>query len=242
MPRPKKNPNYNSADITRQLIVAVTEAYLNPTSDVADENGRTPLKLLAEEFSMTPIKIRKLLVTAGVYETPISNKIQSLYQEGKSIKEIQEITGLSAASVNGYLPYKKTVYKMSETTLLAERLRKYRNRKNAVSNLAVAMTNGEALQIKDALWTAIVAFEGYPFQTAKGLKYSYTVKGNEIFFSRKEKSVTKASVHMALETAIGLNKIGIVITGPKMLKCFGASYLYPVFKRIGVICDRVKVI
>lgn len=65
--------------------------------------------------------------------------------------------------------------------------------------------------------------------------YYYTIKGNEMFFTRKEKSVTRATVNIALQTAIKLQKDGIQITGPKMLGCFGASYLYPIFIRIGVI-------
>ena len=87
------------------------------------------------------------------------------------------------------------------------------------------------------MWDVLIAFEGNSFQTAKGLRYTYTVKGNELFFSRKEKSVTRSSVEMALETAIELRKSNVRIRGPKMLRCFGASYLYPIFIRFGVICD-----
>lgn len=52
-------------------------------------------------------------------------------------------------------------------------------------------------------------YEGYSFQTVKRLRYTYTVKGNELFFSRKEKSVTRASVEMALKTVIELQKSGV---------------------------------
>ena len=56
----------------------------------------------------------------------------------------------------------------------------------------------------------------------------------------KEKSVTRATANIALENAVKLQKEGFVITGPKMLRCFGASYLYPVFIRIGVIQNGDK--
>ena len=135
MARPKKKPEYNSAETVKQIMEAVTDAYLNPTEGCADEQGHTYLNLLGEEFSMTPIKVRKLLITSGAYETPLSTTINKLYREGKTVKEIQQIMGLSSASVNAYLPYNKSV------------------------------------------------------------------------------------------------------TGPKMLGSFGASYLYPIFKRIGVISD-----
>lgn len=240
MARPKKKPEYDSAEIAKQIVEAVTDAYLNPTEDTADEQGHTYLNLLAEEFSMTPIKVRKLLITSGVYETPTSCAVNKLYREGKTVKEIQQIMGLSSASVNGYLPYNKTVYKMEEATLTAERLRKYRLRRSAVEKMRTDMVMRETDSIAETLWATLVLFEGYPFQTSKGLRYYYTIKGNEVFFTRKEKSVTRATVNMALQTAMDLQKGGSVISGPKMLGCFGASYLYPIFKRIGVISDGDK--
>lgn len=108
--RPKKNIETNTDDLISQLMEAITDTYLNPPENTADENGRMYLNLLAEEFSMTPIKVRKLLISSGVYQTDISMRINELYKSGKTIKEIQKIVGLSAASVSGYLPYQKTVY------------------------------------------------------------------------------------------------------------------------------------
>jgi hypothetical protein len=89
--------------------------------------------------------------------------------------------------------------------------------------------------IEETLWETLQLFQDYAFSTAKNLRFSYRIKGNEIFFTRKEKSVTRATVNLALEKAVELQHNGIKITGPKKLGCFGASYLYPVFVRIGVI-------
>lgn len=240
MARPKKKPEYNSAEVAKQIVEAVMDAYLNPTEDTADENGHMYLSLLAEEFSMTPIKVRKLLITSGAYETTTSVAINKLYQEGKTVKEIQKVMGLSAASVNGYLPYHKTVYKMEEATLTAERLRKFRLRKAAVEKLRTDISVKDIDNICETLWEVLKLFEGYPFQTAKKLRYYYMIKGNEVFFTRKEKSVTRATVNMALQMAIDLQNDGLSITGPKKLRVFGASYLYPIFIRIGVINDGNK--
>ena len=97
-----------------------------------------------------------------------------------------------------------------------------------VQETAVQRRKRETLlreQTPDALWEAILAFEGAIFYTAKGLEYSYTIRGNEMFVSRKEKSVTRASILVAYKKA---QELGCV-TGPKQLGVFGASYLYPVF-------------
>ncbi len=142
MARPKKKPEYDSDQIAQQLMEAVTDAYLNPPQGMEDDAGHMQLKQLAEEFSMTPLKVRKLLITTDAYQTAISKAVNTLFREGKSVAEIQELTNLSRASVQSYLPYSKTVYKMEERTLLAERLQKYRTRKSEVEKIAEAMDGG----------------------------------------------------------------------------------------------------
>ncbi|MCD8375435.1 MAG: hypothetical protein LUD69_00640 [Oscillospiraceae bacterium] len=81
-----------------------------------------------------------------------------------------------------------------------------------------------------ALWDTLALFSGYPFRTAKGLRFRYELKGGEMKVNRKEKTITRSTVEMAYEKA----RRGPV-TGPKKLGVFGASYLYPVFLRLGVI-------
>ncbi len=232
----KMEQKYDQDKITEQLLQSVSEAYLNPPEGFADKDGHMKINELASEFAMTWIKIRKLLITAGVYENPVSIEINRLKSEGKSVKEIQDITGLSSAAISGYLPYQKTIYNLEQQSELAERLKRYRKRKKAVENLSAFLKSdvvtGEA---KELLWETLLLFQGYLFHTVKGKSFCYEVKGNEIFFNRKEKSVTKSTVNMAFEKVMDLQKEGIVITGPKKIGCFGDSYLYPVFIRFGII-------
>lgn len=89
--------------------------------------------------------------------------------------------------------------------------------------------------LEDALWDALLFLEGKNFVTAKHLKYSYSIKGYEIFVSRKDKSITRSTVNLSLWNAMELQKAGLPVSGPKKLKTFGASYLYPIFLKIGVI-------
>lgn len=84
---------------------AVTYAYLNPKEDTADKGKHVQLKLITENFGMTSIKVRKILITSGAYQTATSIKVNNLYRSGKRIKEIQAATGLSPAFISGYLPY-----------------------------------------------------------------------------------------------------------------------------------------
>ena len=94
--------------------------------------------------------------------------------------------------------------------------------------------------LQDCLWDVLLAYQNHPFQTVKGLEFTYYIKGNEMFFTRKDKSVTRATVNIALEKALEFqdktsgNAAGIV-TGRKKLGCGGASYLYRIFMGIGLI-------
>lgn len=57
--RPPKHPFYNADAILSDLIEAVTDSYNSPEDDVPNK----PIKRVAEEFSITPLKVRKLLIT-----------------------------------------------------------------------------------------------------------------------------------------------------------------------------------
>lgn len=87
----------------------------------------------------------------------------------------------------------------------------------------------------EVLWDALIGVQREQFITAKGLTFTYTIRGNEMFVSRKDKSLTRATVALAFHNALALQRSGEGVAGPKKLKTFGASYLYPVFIRLGVI-------
>ena len=78
----------------------------------------------------------------------------------------------------------------------------------------------------------LIYLQGCVFFTANSLKFTYKIKGGEMFVNRKSKSITQATVFITFRKAMVL---GGVVAGPKKLRTFGASYLYPVFMRIGVI-------
>ena len=57
----------------------------------------------------------------------------------------------------------------------------------------------------------------------------------EIEIDRKEKTITKATICLAFHTAVEIQKREGYVSGPKKIGGFGASYLYPMFLRFGVI-------
>ncbi|MCM1538542.1 MAG: hypothetical protein NC254_09100 [bacterium] len=90
-------------------------------------------------------------------------------------------------------------------------------------------------EMERPIWELIRMLQGRSFTTAKGLEYCYGVKGNEIFVSRKSKSITRSTVKLSLKSLIAIREQGRDVEGPKMLGTFGASYLYPVFDYMGLL-------
>ncbi len=94
-----------------------------------------------------------------------------------------------------------------------------------------AYVNGDA-RLRE-VWQLLAAHAGDTFVTAKGLPFTYTVRGGELFVDRRKKSITIATVAAALRRIDELLEKGEDISGPKKLDCYGASYLYPILLKLG---------
>ena len=154
--RPKKKPTYSEEMIMQELLSAISDAYLTGSNGKGETSSpAVSLRQVANEFDITLMKARKLLITAGVYHTEISDEVNELKAEGKSIEQIMEITGLKRSSVHSYLSYTKSIYNLKELSLYAERCRLYRARKKAVESLREPESDSS---IEDRLWDAIRIF------------------------------------------------------------------------------------
>lgn len=95
---------------------------------------------------------------------------------------------------------------------------------------------------EENLWSAIVAFQNYPFLTASGLPYQYKLKigkngtyNKELLIDRRENSKTLSwsSIKMAFRNC---QKISGIVKRPKALGDIrGISYIYPLFWKFGLI-------
>ena len=83
------------------------------------------------------------------------------------------------------------------------------------------------------LWDIIIAHQGETFYTAKGLPFTYTIKGGEFFTDRKKKSITRATFEKAFLKI--QEDTSHKITGPKALNVFGAPYVFATFRQLGVV-------
>ena len=240
----KKTPNVKQS--MNQLIETATRLYREPYNDRSGKRSTLlpSVRQVADEMGSSIWKVRKLLITAGYYSTMQSREIQRMIAEGQSIEQIIERTNIKRASVYSYIPYKDFAYNLDQTTVNADRQKMFRMRKKAVQSLKKRIGHSDSEQY---LWEALLLFANYPFKTAKGLKYSYSIKTGldgeyvgEIIFDRKTKSVTRSTINMAYQKALEIQEKEGYVSGPKKLGVFGASYIYPVFIRLGVITSEKR--
>ena len=179
------------------------------------------LQAIGDELGLNSIKVRKLLITAGVYESEVAEKVKNTFEEYRetqdyktSILSTANTLKLSKASVTSYLPYKKGVYfpstEKDKISVGAERQRRYR-----------AMKRWRTDPIEENFWGVVLAYAGEKFKTYSGLPFPYEIrKGRsgeytkELWIDRREhsKSLAWSSVLLALGN---VSAVGAVVDSPK---------------------------
>lgn len=126
--RKKLKPEYDAGKNLKDQMDAAVALYEEDCS----------LQSIADVLNLNPIKVRKLLITAGVYESEVAEKVQDTFERYRktqdyktSILSTATVLGLSKASVTSYLPYEKGVYfpntaDKEKISIGAERQRRYR--------------------------------------------------------------------------------------------------------------------
>lgn len=231
--RKKLKPEYNAGKNLKEQMDAATALYKENNS----------LQSIADALNLNPIKVRKLLITAGIYESDIAKMVQRTfnnYRETQGYKDAVLSTAsalkLSKASVTSYLPYEKGVYFPKEApvekiSVEAERQRRYR----AVRKLRTEPT-------EEHLWEVVLLYSGVRFKTYSGLPFTYEIrKGRngqytkELWIDRREnsKSLAWSSVLLALNN---IKEVGAVVDRPKDLGDIrGVTYIYGMFYRFGLL-------
>ena len=231
--RKKLKPEYDAGKNLKDQMDAAVALY----------NSEMSLQAIGEKLGLNPIKVRKLLITADVYESEVAEKVRDTFEEYRETQNYKEAIlstanalQLSKASVTSYLPYKKGVYfpstaEKEKISVGAERQRRYR-----------AMKRWRSDPTEENFWGVVVAYAGVKFKTYSGLPFSYEVrKGRngeytkELWIDRREKSKSLAwsSVLLALKN---IKKVGEVVDRPKALGDIrGVTYIYGMFYRFGLI-------
>ena len=231
--RKKLKPEYDAGKNLKEQMENAVALY----------DSEMSLQAIGDELGLNPIKVRKLLITAGVYESEVAEKVKNTFEEYRKTQDYKTailstaaVLKLSKASVTSYLPYEKGVYFPSaadkeKISVGAERQRRYR----AVRKLRTEPT-------EEHLWEVVLLYAGVRFKTYSGLPFTYEIrKGRdgqytkELWIDRREnsKSLAWSSVLLALGN---IKKVGEIVERPKALGDIrGVTYIYGMFYRFGLI-------
>lgn len=94
---------------------------------VSDYQKTESMKESARLNGISEQKVKKILITKGIYSTPLSDTIGKLAEHGLTADEIGDKLQVSRATVNMYTPYSKTVYNDSPS-INAQRIKKTRGK------------------------------------------------------------------------------------------------------------------
>jgi len=238
--RKKLKPEFDAGKNLKEQMEAAVALY----------NSEMSLQAIGDELGLNPIKVRKLLITAGEYESDVAEKVKNTFEEYRETQDYKTAIfstaaslELSKSSVTSYLPYEKGVYfpstaSVKKISVGAERQRRYRTVKKLRRN-----------PTEENLWNVILIYAGVRFKTYSGLPFTYEVrKGRngeytkELWIDRREnsKSLAWSSVLLALGN---IKEVGAVVERPKALGDIrGVTYIYGMFYRFGLIDvpDEVK--
>ena len=236
--RKKLKPEYDAGKNLKEQMDAAVVLYEEECS----------LQDIADALNLNPIKVRKLLITAGVYESEVAEKVQDTFEEYRETQDYKtailstaNTLQLSKASVTSYLPYKKGVYfpgtaDKEKISVGAERQRRYR-----------AMKRWRADPTEENFWGVVLAYAGIKFKTYSGLPFSYEIKKGkngeytkELWIDRRGKS--KSLAWSSIVLALGNIKEEVVDRPKALGDIRGVTYIYGMFYQFGLIDvpDKVK--
>lgn len=88
-----------------------------------------PIKRIAHRLSLSEGKVKKILITAGLYSTPLTKDIAARAKAGQTVDEIAAALGMSKNGVLNNMPYSKGMYNAEYPSQNALKIRKCRLRK-----------------------------------------------------------------------------------------------------------------
>ncbi len=74
------------------------------------------------------MKVRKLLITGGCYDTEKYRAIKLMRSQEKTVEEIAELLRKKPITVRSYLPYGRVIYNLEERSVNADRLQRFKKR------------------------------------------------------------------------------------------------------------------
>lgn len=158
-----KKPEYNSTTVQGELVERICSFFGRVYDDFEEERhlalrGRRPsdqkweetmmgdptINETAKEFGITPMKVRKLLITGGSYDTETYREVKQLREQGLSVEQIAEKMDKKPGTVRSYFPYERVIYNLDERSVNADRLQRFKRRWGGYKKRIVQDKTGDA--------------------------------------------------------------------------------------------------
>lgn len=102
-------------------------------------NKTNSVKKTSEELGTSIIKVRRVLITEGLWSSPTSRKIIELWEQGLSTKEIAEQLHYTEKNVQAFLPYTRGDYGREDRSTYSIRSKEYRDRNQKAAEKQVGL-------------------------------------------------------------------------------------------------------
>ena len=94
-----RKPKYPDAEqIILDFYSAVSQSYNSPSEDEKGREGKKKQELLADEFGISRLKVRKILITTGDIVYPETKRIQAMLAEGLKLENVCEKLRMSSST------------------------------------------------------------------------------------------------------------------------------------------------
>lgn len=111
---------------------------------VIDEfKNKLSVKEIASKLEISIVKVRRILITEGLWRSRSSDEIGRLYKQNYSVKEIADELHMTEKNVQAYLPYTKGVYGLDNKSESASWSDDFRRRKRRAADAQVVPSIAE---------------------------------------------------------------------------------------------------
>ena len=115
--------------------------------DTYKETGS--VKKTAEQLGTYPIKVRRVLITEGLWHSKTSDRIAELMEQGLTVSQIANRLVISEKNVQSYMPYSRGRYGGEDRSNEAIRSEEYRGRMQTAAKKQVTNTEARPKKSKD---------------------------------------------------------------------------------------------
>ena len=124
-----------------------------------------PIKEIAKKSKISEVKVRRILITEGIWRSITSDEITKLVNEGLSAKEIADKLKKPIKTVQAYMPYSRGEYGMAQTYTAAQS-KKFRERNRKIAQKQPVKSEVKKMKNVD-MWKEKSGYEGNGYKILK---------------------------------------------------------------------------